>query len=302
VSARRCEGARFLLTGRRGNPHPAGSEVWLGGHSAGGAAVRIIGGMKLLTVLAAAGVTTAVAVSIVGLPITSTPRAVADEPAPTTTTTAIAAVTALPPRAPVATPPVLAGAVPGAEGDDVLQLQQRLAQLHYDPGTVDGHYGADTALAVMAFQKVSGLGRTGVADAATMSALNGATDPAPLVPAGAPTRVEVDVVRQVLFVWIDGQLARILPVSTGSGQHYCEPGGCGVAVTPAGRVPGRAPHSRPAPQPARCPLQPVFFDEGFAIHGSPSIPPFPPPTAASGSRSPPPVGSTTTSAPARRST
>src|SRR5438045_3119731 len=61
-----------------------------------------------------------------------------------------------------------------------------------------------------------------------------ALDPAPLVPAGAPTRVEVDVARQVLFVWSDGQPVKILPVSTGSGLHYCEKGGCGVAVTPLG--------------------------------------------------------------------
>jgi lipoprotein-anchoring transpeptidase ErfK/SrfK len=222
-------------------------------------------------------VTSAVAVSVVGLPITSTPRAVAVESAPTTTTTAIATLTAPAPApaAPVEAPPAAAGPVQGAEGADVLQLQQRLVQLHYDPGTVDGHYGAGTALAVMAFQKVSGLGRTGGADAATMSALTGATDPVPLVPAGAPTRVEVDVARQVLFVWIDGRLARILPVSTGSGQHYCEAGGCGVAVTPLGEF--RA--GRRIPGLHRSPLgvlyNPVFFHEGYAIHGSPSIPPYP---------------------------
>jgi len=234
--------------------------------------------MKLLPLLAAAGVTTTVAVSVVGLPISSTPTAVAVEAAPpttATTTTTTPVVTGPPPATPVATPPVATGLVPGVEGGEVLQLQQRLVQLHYDPGTVDGHYGADTALAVMAFQKVTGLSRTGVANAETTLALAGATDPAPLVPAGAPTRVEVDIARQVLFAWADGQLVKILPVSTGSGQRYCEKGECGVAVTPRGdfqaerRIPGLH----------RSPLgvlyNPVFFHQGFAIHGSPSIPPYP---------------------------
>ncbi len=148
-------------------------------------------------------------------------------------------------------------------------------QLHYDPGTVDGRYGAETALAVMAFQKVSGLPRTGVANAETMLALAGATDPAPLVPTGAPSRVEVDMARQVLLVWGDGQLVKILPVSTGNGKRYCEKGVCGVAVTPLGEF--RA--ERRIAGLHRSPLgvlhNPVYFHEGFAIHGSPSIPPSP---------------------------
>ena len=148
-------------------------------------------------------------------------------------------------------------------------------QLHYDPDTVDGHYGEATALAVMAFQKVSGLGRTGVADTATLAALAGATDPAPLVPTGAPTRVEVDMTRQVLFVWTDGQLVKILPVSTGTGKRYCENGNCGVAVTPLGEFRAERRILGAHRSPLGVLYNPVFFHEGFAIHGSPSIPPYP---------------------------
>src|SRR5947207_15794184 len=102
--------------------------------------------MKRLAALATAGVTMAVAVSVIGLPTSSTPRAVAVEPAPTTTATAPVGM-APPPAAPVVTPPVPAGLAPGAEGGDVLKLPARLVPLHYDPGTVDGHYGDATALA-----------------------------------------------------------------------------------------------------------------------------------------------------------
>jgi lipoprotein-anchoring transpeptidase ErfK/SrfK len=127
----------------------------------------------------------------------------------------------------------------------------------------------------MAFQKVSGLGRTGVADTATLLALDSATDPAPLVPGGAPTRVEVDMGRQVLFVWTDGQLARILPVSTGTGKRYCESGNCGVAVTPLGDFRAERRIAGLHRSPLGVLYNPVFFHAGFAIHGSPSIPPYP---------------------------
>ena len=38
--------------------------------------------------------------------------------------------------------------VPGLRGDDVRQLQEALARLRFDPGTVDGHYNQQTAAAV----------------------------------------------------------------------------------------------------------------------------------------------------------
>lgn len=225
--------------------------------------------MKVLAALAVtAGVTTAVAVSVVVLPMAPTAKASAVEPATTTT------VTAPPPVAPtpVVTAPLPAELARGAEGADVLRLQERLVQLHYDPGTVDGRYGAETALAVMAFQKVSALPRTGVADAATLTALAEATDPPPLVPTGAPTRVEVDMTRQVLLVWSEGQLIKILPVSTGNGKRYCENGNCGVAVTPLGEFRAERRIGGLHRSPLGVLYNPVYFHKGFAIHGSPSIP------------------------------
>jgi lipoprotein-anchoring transpeptidase ErfK/SrfK len=231
--------------------------------------------MKLVAFLAVAGVATAVSVSLVGLPLSSTPSAVAVEPAETPAGATEAPAVAPPAAAPVEAAPAPAGLLPGAKGDDVSQLQARLVELHYDPGTADGRYGAGTALAVMAFQKVSGLPRTGVADPATLVALAGASDPAPLVPAGAASRVEVDMARQVLFVWTEGQLQRILPVSTGSGQRYCEHRVCGVALTPLGEFRAERHIAGLHRSPLGVLYDPVFFHEGFAIHGSPSIPPSP---------------------------
>ncbi|MHB8671908.1 MAG: L,D-transpeptidase family protein [Acidimicrobiales bacterium] len=182
-------------------------------------------------------------------------------PAPSTTTTV---------TAPGAPPPE--ALTIGAKGPAVLALQHRLADLRYDVGDIDGSYGESTFDAVMAFEKVSGLARDGAAGEGVLDALAHATDPAPGKPRGAPTRVEVDIPRQVLFFYLDGRLDRILPVSTGYGGHYCELGQCSTAVTPGGtfhigrRIAGwyQSPLGRL--------YNPMFFNGGIAIHGFGSVP------------------------------
>jgi hypothetical protein len=96
-----------------------------------------------------------------------------------------------------------------------------------------------------------------------------------MAPDGAPTRIEIDVARQVLFYWVNGSLARILPVSTGSGEHYCVDGACDVAVTPGGsfRIGRKAVGLEVSPLGEL--WWPMYFNGGIAIHGSPSIPAYP---------------------------
>ena len=157
----------------------------------------------------------------------------------------------------------------------VLALQQRLAELGYDVGTPDGQLGARTSYAIMAFQKVEGLTRDGVAGPQVEAALATASKPGPMVPNGPATRIEIDVARQVLFHWVNGSLARILPVSTGSGEHYCVDDACDVAVTPGGsfRIGRKAEGLEVSPLGEL--WWPMYFNGGIAIHGSPSIPPYP---------------------------
>ena len=59
----------------------------------------------------------------------------------------------------------------GSKGDDVKKLQQRLKDLNYLSGGVDGDYGNGTASAISAFQKEAGLPESGIADEATQKAL-----------------------------------------------------------------------------------------------------------------------------------
>ena len=192
-----------------------------------------------------------------------------DAPAPPATTTPATAATT------TTTAPPDGSLIPGMEGDAVRALQVRLVALHYDPGAQDARYGGALASAVMAFQKATGLPRTGRATPDVLAALATAIDPAPMLADGGPTRVEIDMKRQVLLYWRDGALLRVLPVSTGTGRHYCEDGDCGVAVTPGGsfrvlrRI--RGPHKSPL----GLLYDPLFFVGGYAIHGSPSVPAYP---------------------------
>ncbi|MDQ6726264.1 MAG: L,D-transpeptidase family protein [Actinomycetota bacterium] len=157
----------------------------------------------------------------------------------------------------------------------VMALQQRLADLGYDVGTPDGQWGARTTYSLMAFQKVEGLTRDGTDGPETEAALAKASKPGPMVPNGAPTRIEIDVARQVLFFWQNGSLARILPVSTGSGEHYCVDGACDTALTPGGtfRIGRKAVGLEVSPLGEL--WWPMYFNGGIAIHGSPSIPAYP---------------------------
>lgn len=59
----------------------------------------------------------------------------------------------------------------GSTGDEVTAIQQKLQELGYSPGTVDGIYGSKTQEAVIAFQKDQGLDADGIAGKNTLAAL-----------------------------------------------------------------------------------------------------------------------------------
>jgi hypothetical protein len=62
---------------------------------------------------------------------------------------------------------------PALEGEDVVDIQERLAALGYAPGPVDGLYGPTTAAAVRAFQGDRRLADDGAVGADTFAALMG---------------------------------------------------------------------------------------------------------------------------------
>lgn len=203
-------------------------------------------------------------------------RATTTTTAAPTTTAPITTTTAKPTTTTTARPrPVLEGLGRGARGPQVLALQQRLNALHFDVGNLDGVYASVTAQAVMAFQKVYGLRRTGRATDDVVAKLATAQVPGPLVAGGGATKIEVDLPRQVLFLYHGGRLFKILPVSTGSGRRFCVDGSCGLAVTPGGsfRVGRRITGWRTSRLGQL--YNPLYFNGGIAIHGASSVPSYP---------------------------
>ena len=126
-----------------------------------------------------------------------------------------------------------------------LAVEQKLEALHYFVGSADGVIDDVAGSAVMAFQKVHGMERTGeYSDSVGAAILATTTGPAPLVPGGEAHRIEIDLTRQVLFLYEGGALSWILPVSSGTSSTPTAP--ARSTSTASGRV-GR-PAARPAVQ------------------------------------------------------
>ena len=162
----------------------------------------------------------------------------------------------------------------GPTKEDILEAEQRLSDLGYWTGLVDGVIDPASRQALIAFQKVEGRERTGRLTNEDLIALRSAERPTPRE-TSAP-HFEIDIARQVLF-YVDetGKVLKILPVSTGNGRPYNENGQKGVAHTPLGefRVYQKIKGWRRAPLGLL--YYPNYILKGYAIHGSPSVPTFP---------------------------
>jgi peptidoglycan hydrolase-like protein with peptidoglycan-binding domain len=200
-------------------------------------------------------------------PAPTAPEATSAE-ATTTEATTPAPVPAPQTAVPEAEPQVLRV---GAEGPAVLEIQQRLSELGYWLGEVDGHYGQLTRQAVMAFQKAEGLTRDGIAGTRTRDRLPDASRPEPEHTDG--DLIEVDLERQLLFVVRDGKLQWALNTSTGNGEAFDRPsGGTGVARTPRGEYEIERHINGIRNADLGVLYRPKYFHGGIAVHGSGSIP------------------------------
>lgn len=145
----------------------------------------------------------------------------------------------------------------GARGPSVRALERRLAELRYALRGADGLYGSDTYEAVLAFQKVNGLPRTGRVEPWLWRRLARAGVPRA---ARGGDYLEVDKTRQVLFDVHGGVVRRVVHVSTGATGNtplgtwsvYRKVGGWDWVL-----------------------WYPMYFKGGFAIHGYPSVPAYP---------------------------
>ena len=189
----------------------------------------------------------------------------------------------------------------GNAGDDVKQMQQRLTDLGFAPGPIDGLFGSGTQQAVWAYEKlILKTPRAQATGHVTNEMWLGMQDQITIPPrrptqAGS-THVEIYVPEQVLIVFKDNVPELIAHISTGvqnpdgtpqkwceiltedtdaNGAPYPEPvkkDECADAKTPGGvfRFTRRYEGKRVGPLGGM--MNPVYFNYGIAVHGADNVP------------------------------
>ena len=146
-------------------------------------------------------------------------------------------------------------------------IRERLSQLKYASSYEE---------ALIAFQKLNGLPRDGKVGPEVIETLKN-----PVMPKAnhehEGIHTEADLERQVMTVYRDGEIVRILSISSGTGKRFKEPeGGYGLAKTPIGSFK----FFRHIGEMHKGHLgkiwYPVYFHPGgYAVHGYPVVPPYP---------------------------
>ena len=207
--------------------------------------------------------------------------------APTTTTAPAPPTTAPPPPTTiiqppwVTLPPVPGGSVgSGSQGPEIQAYEQRLADLHFDPGPVDGVYDQKTVYAVQGLQKLGGSNPTGRLTDGDVFALSFFQYRQPLAANPEPNRTEVDITSQTLTLYENYQPKLITTMSSGSGENYCyntprenpTQHVCEDATTPSGDYAFY--EFRPGwdKSPLGQLYNPYYFNKGIAVHGYDSVP------------------------------
>jgi peptidoglycan hydrolase-like protein with peptidoglycan-binding domain len=162
----------------------------------------------------------------------------------------------------------------GSRGREVKVLQRALARTTYDPGPIDGNYGYGTQHAVYAFEKVHALPLDGKVVRKQLRRILKAKPPvAPKY--SVPTFVDIDIGTQVLREVVNGRVVKTLPVSTGNGAYYQSQSGIAIAHTPRGtfQIYSKVVDWKVGYLGSM--YYPSYFNGGYAIHGSISVPPYP---------------------------
>jgi peptidoglycan hydrolase-like protein with peptidoglycan-binding domain len=222
-------------------------------------------------------------------PTTVAPTTTAAAPTTAATTTTAAPTTTAGPTTTLAPNVEIIGpaaapleAVGTRDGAATVAIQDRLWQLGFWHSGSDGEYGHSTKQAVMAFQKYLGLPSSGEVDQATADYLTAFPERAHGL-ADTGDLIEVDKVKQLLFVIRGGMTVLVLNTSTGNGLPYEEedknsPGELqtGVSITPDGLWKVNREREEGWWEGDLGEIyRPKYFRGGVAVHGSNSIPNYP---------------------------
>jgi peptidoglycan hydrolase-like protein with peptidoglycan-binding domain len=207
-------------------------------------------------------------------------------PATTTTTAPAPTTTTLPPTEIIqplwaAMPPPPGGVVgPGSQGPEVQAYEQRMVDIRFDPGPVDGVYDQKTAYAAQTLQKYAGAVPNGRIAEGDVFALNFFQFKQPMAAPPEPNRTEVDITAQTLTLFQNYQPKLITTMSSGSGVNYCyntprdNPTShvCEDANTPSGKYSFYEFRSGWDKSPLGQLYNPYYFNKGIAVHGYESVP------------------------------
>lgn len=179
------------------------------------------------------------------------------EPPPAASVTSSTTSSTTPPTAAVSTTTTVPEpvAVAPSTPETIAALQWELGTRGYAITDPVGEYGSGTRHAVMAFQKLHGLQRDGIAGPQTLGALAGAGPVEPRL--GRHHHIEVDLAAQVVIVVGSDGSVTALNATTGAGATATPRGGYRILRQVEGWDPG--PYG---------PLyRPKYFVGGIAFHG-----------------------------------
>ena len=225
-------------------------------------------------------------------------RDASSTPATTTTTTVADTATTLAPSVDPTTAFALERTVKlGMRGEDVARIQQRLKNLAFDPGPVDGIYGWKTIMAVWAFQAlVMDRPRDSIFDYVTPQTWEAMRAPVEILPRRTETtdtHVEIYLPEQVMITFTDDKPILVTHISSGDGLDWCEEvvvdpgeegnptdqpitkGICGRSETPGGVYAFYSRKLGLRNAELGTMWNPVYFNQGIAIHGALSVPNYP---------------------------
>lgn len=189
----------------------------------------------------------------------------------------------------------------GMAGDDVSRVQQRLTELAFNPGPLDGVYGLMTKQSVYAFEKlVMGVPRNEMTGSVTAEMWDRMQDPIVIQPrrptGGLADHTEIYLPQQVMVVFQADVATLVTHISTGqldvdgNPAEYCETitlttdrfgvlleepeekAICGRSKTPPGVFEAYRQVVGTRVGPLGAMWNPIYINQGIAIHGALTVP------------------------------
>ncbi len=190
----------------------------------------------------------------------------------------------------------------GMAGSEVREVQQRLTDLHFFPGPIDGQFGNLTRMAVWAFEKlVLGVPSDQPTGVVTNEMWQRMQDPIAIEPLrhysegqATENHTEVYLPQQVVAFFVDDQPVLVSHMSSGTGDEWREVvtidpgewgnehgteaikrGEIGVSVTPGGVYHYDRFVEGTRESALGSMWNPAYFNYGIAIHGAINVPTYP---------------------------